>query len=119
MLERALKAAIGSDHPDWRVGAVIAKGKRILASAANQPRTDPRLASFEHLPRCSRHAEMAALARCANPRGAHIYVARVTLNDTPAMARPCQRCLTALDAAGVRKVTYTTYAGVADERIAC
>lgn len=54
------------------------------------------------------HAEIDALSRVANPRGATIYVARVSVQGLPRLSKPCKRCAQALKEAGISKVIYTT-----------
>lgn len=78
----------------------------MLAVAANRPRNDPAVVPE---PRgCqSVHAEVRALARVADPRGATVYVARVAADGTVALSEPCFECRATLEAAGVRRVVWT------------
>lgn len=55
----------------------------------------------------SHHAEIRALGKIANPKGATLYVARVDAHGRWATAKPCRNCEAALRRAGVKKVYYT------------
>lgn len=57
--------------------------------------------------RVSLHAEMDALKRCGNPKGAVIYVARIGRSNDVALAKPCNACQKALIAAGIKRVYFT------------
>ncbi|MER6075840.1 deaminase [Streptomyces sp. NPDC001817] len=102
MINLALKQALRS-HCRHRVGAVLATGPRVIAASPNRRRNNPAV-TFRH---ATFHAEEAALRRAARTAGSTIYVARVDAAGTAALAKPCQRCQTALIAAGVTRVYYT------------
>lgn len=53
------------------------------------------------------HAEIAALVRCRIQPYA-IYIARVTKDGKPALAKPCPVCEMAIREAGVKRIYYTT-----------
>jgi deoxycytidylate deaminase len=67
----------------------------------------PDVPPTEYDPNISVHAEVDALSRCNDPRGATIYVARVNKRGEERMSRPCISCEKALLEAGVKKVIYT------------
>lgn len=70
-IKRAIEIAQTSEHEKWHLGAVITNGSRFLASSANKLRNPPWV---NHL-HSTRHAEMAALARCLrHPPGAARYM---------------------------------------------
>ncbi|MFI1966528.1 hypothetical protein ACH429_20860 [Streptomyces pathocidini] len=105
-LRLALKQAARSPCR-YRVGAVLAKGRRVLAQSSNRYRNHPgvdfRNATF--------HAEEMILRRARIPKGAIVYVARVNNAGVPMLARPCSRCQRALTSGGAKRVFYTTAAG--------
>jgi tRNA(Arg) A34 adenosine deaminase TadA len=59
-IKRAVEIAQTSEHEKWHLGAVIVKGSRVLSWAPNKLRNPPWI---NHL-QSTRHAEIAALARC-------------------------------------------------------
>ncbi|WP_376738602.1 hypothetical protein [Streptomyces noursei] len=91
----------------YRVGAVLVKGGRVLAHACNRYRNSPGI-DFHH---ATFHAEEVLLRRARCPRGAVVYVARVSATGAPRMARPCPRCQGVLATGGVIRAHYTTPAG--------
>ncbi|UUN30908.1 hypothetical protein [Streptomyces sp. FIT100] len=97
----------------YRVGAVLAKGGRILAHSSNRYRNAPST-DFHH---ATFHAEEVLLRRTRSARGAVVYVARVRRNGAPALARPCPRCQRALAADGVVRALYTTPTGPGSLRL--
>ena len=56
---------------------------------------------------CSVHAEIDAISRVSNPKGATIYVARVSKNGNPVFSRPCKYCYKVIRDAGISKIIYT------------
>lgn len=84
---------------------------RLLASRANSyTKTHPLQKHFATLAgqpaRQYLHAELAALL--ASPEPVHkIVIERFNANGEPVCAKPCQGCLLAIKAWGVKKVEYT------------
>ncbi|WP_116209092.1 hypothetical protein [Streptomyces olivoreticuli] len=93
----------------YLVGAVVTKSGRVLISSCNRYRNSPGI-DFQH---ATFHAEEMALRRARHVRGAVIHVARINAAGEPRMARPCQRCATALVARGIIRAHYTTPDGPA------
>lgn len=60
----------------------------------------------------SYHAEEVVLSRAGDPRGATIYVARLTKSGSMGMAKPCERCQQLLLENGVCTVVFTEPNGV-------
>lgn len=58
------------------------------------------------------HAEIDAIRKCIScgidPSGGVMAVARVLKNNTPALAKPCAGCASAIVAFGIRNVEWTT-----------
>ncbi|WP_172427457.1 hypothetical protein [Streptomyces murinus] len=114
LLVVALKQAARSECR-FRVGAVLAKGSRVLGQTPNRRRNAPWI-DFRH---ATFHAEEALIRRFSAPHGAVLYVARLDRRDCPALARPCSRCQDALRAYGISVVHYTTAAGAETLSLAC
>jgi pyrimidine deaminase RibD-like protein len=112
-LDRARRVAEGVDGK-WRVGCVVVRSGRVLATAANSQRNDPRNLDGR-LWLSSEHAEMAALRLAGNARGAVIYVARVGADGQVRHAQPCTRCRRALENAGLN-IVWTSDPEYVDER---
>ena len=51
-------------------------------------------------------AERRALAGISDARGATLFVARVRKNGSLGISRPCDRCVSAMNEAGINKVVY-------------
>jgi deoxycytidylate deaminase len=96
-----------SDHR-VRVGCVISNKKPIVA-ACNKTRTHPKYANPENSNRGSIHAECRAVIHSGRKdlTGYSIYVYREMKNGRPALARPCEHCLSILEEVGIRKIYYT------------
>lgn len=125
-LSKAEELSKQSDHYKFRIGCVIAKGRKQLVSGCNSlTKTHPlqhHYASLVGRPDAIYlHAEMAAIvearSKCIDLRGASVYVFRRGLSGKIAIARPCKSCMMALTEAGVCTIIYTTDIGVAREYI--
>lgn len=104
----ASRQALKSDFEQHRVGAVIVKGSRILATGFNSRRY-AKLIGTNTL-----HAEASAVLKLLKQRrlhdlvGAEIYVTRYTKGGAVGMARPCLHCYALIRGVGISKVHYTT-----------
>ncbi len=94
----------------WRLAAIITKGGSVQSVGLSKLRSNPAVCDFD-MPgvreRVSLHAEMDALKRCGNPKGATIYIARIGRSGKVGLAKPCSHCQNALINAGIKKVIYT------------
>lgn len=116
-----------SDHPHYKLGAVIVHKHRIVSSGYNSlTRCHPiqaKLDTEKYGEPCpgKRHAESDAiiplLKNECNYSGAVIYVARILKNGHTAMARPCSSCEKLIRQLGIKKMYYTIPDGYAVERI--
>jgi len=89
-------------------GAVIVKGGRVMSVGFNKWRNHPTIIESSKVKReCSVHAEMDAISRVTNPRGATIYIARLSKRGCAALSRPCDNCYKSLIDAGISKIVYT------------
>ena len=101
----AKKAAECSTHPQYRVGAALYKGSRLISTGWNSTKTHSR----SNGRRKGYHAEFSALIGSSkvDTAGATIYVTRVYKDGSFAIARPCKHCRKMLESAGVKTVWYT------------
>lgn len=54
------------------------------------------------------HAEISAIIKCKNLNRAHkISVFRFNRNGKPALAKPCNVCMSAIGASGIKKIVHT------------
>lgn len=102
-----------------RVGAVIAKGERILSSGCN------RLGYTKYIKRPypeSIHAEQAAILKLLRERrlndlaGSTLFVSRIGRTGVLRLAKPCHVCNELIHAVGISKVVYTTNEGIDEYR---
>lgn len=109
-LNLAMRAAESSDC-NQRHGAIVVRSGSVLAIGTNKWRNHISTAGILHDEGRSQdisiHAEIDALSRVNNPRGATIYVARVNRTGKPRLSKPCPACAKALKEAGISKVVYT------------
>lgn len=103
----ARKTALKSPFKKHRVGAVITKGHRILATGFNEIRYS------KIIGKTSLHAEAAAIKQLLDQRklcdmvGANMYVTRFTRGGRIGIAKPCQSCLALIRSVGIRRVYFT------------
>ena len=106
----ASKEAVKSKHKH-RLGAVIAKGHRILATGFNQirPSAQTRTPTL--------HAEGAAILkllkekRLSDLAGSEMYITRFTKGGAVGLSKPCAACMDLIRSVGIRKIHYTTNDG--------
>jgi len=90
-------------------GAVIVKGGRVLSTGVNKERNHPTRVSSEHIKtHCSVHAEVDAIKRAGDVRGATIYVARINKRGQERNSRPCPLCYKEIINSGIKKIIYTS-----------
>lgn len=105
-----IKLANTSVYGKFRVGAIIAQRKAIIAMGTNNKKSHPLQAKFSSRPHLQAwmHAEVHALSlgRAGDLEGADAYVARVLADGSPANSRPCSGCSRALRHFGIKRVFY-------------
>ena len=90
-------------------GAVIVRGGSVISIGINKNRNHPTVVSSEHIKtHCSIHAEIDALRKVKNAKGATIYVARVNRKGKARDSRPCNRCYEIIKNNGIKKIVYST-----------
>ena len=118
MLRIAVKHAAKSTYI-YRLGAVITKGSRVIATGHNSI-SFCKINSFNN----SRHAEMDVILKVLRQpdglvklAGATMYISRITQTGRQAMARPCKKCMDLIRSVGIKDIIYTTDTGQQHERI--
>lgn len=102
-----MKVAEASDVTH-RHGAVIVKSGKPVSLGVNKWRNrEMIMRELDYNPNLTVHAEIDALSRVSDPRGAVVYIARVGKHGDEKFSRPCNNCAKALAAAGVKTVIYT------------
>ena len=98
-ISQARKRARQSNY-NFRHGAVIVKGGRVLASGFNIANTRKYI-----------HAEIAAIANSPQTANCTLVVVRILKNGTLSMSRPCEKCWNAINKAGISKVIFSNWGG--------
>lgn len=102
-LAAASKLAQTSDNR-FKMACIAVRGGSVLGTDINvtkkHPTTPPN--------RFSTHAEIGAMKGCSDPSGTTLYIARLKLDGTTAMARPCSWCMQQIQNNDVYRVVYTT-----------
>lgn len=116
-----------SDH-HYKIGCVVVVNHRIVSSGHNggtnthgfQKRLDDRFFGDEKSKGC-KHAEVDALlpfiGRDVDLSKATVYVFRRNCRGDLALARPCPRCMSVIKELGIKKISYSTPDGFAEEVI--
>lgn len=121
MIRHATRAAGLSKFRRARVGAVVAKGERILSTGCNRigySRVLPNRPFPESI-----HAEQAAIIKLLQEKrlndlvNSTIYVSRIGRDGLPRLAAPCEVCRSLIDAVGISEVVYTTDNGTASYQL--
>lgn len=109
-LRTAALIARESNAPNFKIGAVITDGRKVLGLGHNNVRkTHP----ASNTPYSHIHAELAAMlnAQC-DLRGATLYVFRGGKNDRPLISKPCKHCQALIEKEGIKTVVFTINDGV-------
>lgn len=97
-MERYLIMALGVASTSTcrhKHGAVIVRHGKVLGTATNRTKNDPRYIDWRH---SSIHAEIAAMKKAGWPKRATVYVARINNLGEPRLSKPCDNCQEVLDA---------------------
>lgn len=106
-IKLALKIAETSQH-NFPMGAVIVIGNRIMGVGVNKYRTHPQqINSYTKINAESIHAELSAIISSSQTKGATIYIARIRMDGSWGMAKPCACCSKILEVAEIKRVVYT------------
>lgn len=104
MMRLAIKESEKS-HARFKLGCVVAKGKKVIGRGYNSYHTHPRGSGKYQ----TRHAEVAAIMDAKRAghdlSSASIYIYRRGNN----LAKPCSDCQKLIDEVGIKKVYYSGY----------
>lgn len=93
-----------SNHHKYKVGSVITSGPNVISVGFNQLKTHPKSTH----PHKNLHAEMSAILLAKQDlKDCEIYVFRQLKDNTPAMSKPCEYCMTLIQEAGIKKIHFT------------
>jgi len=100
---------LASTAGEFRVGAAIVRGRRVVSIGWNQRKTHPKSLSRYK----AHHAEFHSIVGMHkfDLVGSDIYVARVTPGGNIGMAKPCIYCQAFLRSCGIRRAYFTTDSG--------
>jgi len=102
-MRAAIKESEKSKHR-FKLGAVIARGNRVLTKAHNSRKTHPRFGVGDYN---TLHAEAYAIYKAVRRgidlRGTTIYVYRKNNN----LAKPCPCCMGLIHKYGIKEVVYS------------
>jgi len=110
----ASKVAEFSQHPRYRLGAVIVKGSSILSIGVNKLKTHTlQNNSYTGQKAKSIHAELSAIIGLSKKQlnGSTIYIARILANGDYGLSKPCASCRILLVEVFVKKAVWTTPIG--------
>lgn len=92
------------------------RGLLLAVATNNYNKTHPIQAYFAskvgHTPKIYLHAEIAALLRCKDKQPHSIHVFRYGMDGSTALAKPCNICMEAIKAFGIKHIYYTTPGGI-------
>lgn len=114
-LRMARKESKKSNHHSYQLGAVIARGNRILGVGHNMIKTHPKSPhKFKNI-----HAEFMAVLNAGREDlvGATAYVFREQKNENWACSKPCKYCWQYLVDCGIKSVVYSFEGSFIQERV--
>ena len=108
-LRLAAKIAEANGEGEFRHGAVIVNGGRVISVGWNKRRNSSIVMGEDSdYTDCMTHAEVDALSRAnGSSKGAVMYVARVNDSGYTRFSAPCMNCVIALDKSGVKRVVFS------------
>lgn len=116
MLDLAIERAINSTKgtKSARLAAIITDRKNVLCIGYNRYKSHPLQAKFSSREGAIYlHAETDAIRKCIaqygmdSLKGSSLYIARVINDGTPALAKPCAGCWSAIAAFNIAHVEWT------------
>lgn len=104
--EMAKAAAANSEH-NFKHGAVLVRGGKVIAMSFNKTRHVSWMKSKSDFP--SLHAEVGALLNMPKDKtnGSDMYVCRINRQGEYRMSKPCDMCRAAMAEMKVKRVYYT------------
>jgi len=110
MIPRQAAIAAASSTHKHRLGAVLVKGGRVLATGYNRVGHKAAHGDWPD----SVHAEVMAISKLLKPKhfhklhGCKLFVTRIRKNGKTALAKPCEPCLSLIKSVGIKEIIYTT-----------
>lgn len=98
----AIKAAKGSNCEKYKLGAVVMRGGAVISVGCNRMYPGHN---------GSIHAEVSALKRNLDLKGATLFVVRVLKNGEIACSKPCVECEDAIVRSGLKNIWYVDTGG--------
>jgi tRNA(Arg) A34 adenosine deaminase TadA len=102
-LAAASKLAQTSDNR-FKMACIVVRAGSVLGADINVTKVSPSTPPN----RFSTHAEIGAMKACSDPTDATLYISRLKLDGTTAMARPCSWCMQFIQSNSIYRVVYTT-----------
>jgi|TARA_R110000850_G_scaffold96461_6_gene201641 tRNA(Arg) A34 adenosine deaminase TadA len=110
-LNLAKRIAYNSDFEEYRHGAVLARGKKVINSSTNKNSYKSWGQRFRHRDcgYATHHAELGCILGVDRSltQGATVYVARIGKKGDLRLSKPCPMCESAMRHVGVKEVIYT------------
>jgi deoxycytidylate deaminase len=113
-LNIARKLSRRSNHKNYQIGCVIARGGQLLGYGWNINQT------HTHSPSRHKtiHAEFMATINLSSPcNGGSAYIFRKAKNGEWAMAKPCHECYAMLKRHGIREIVYSIASSFNKEKL--
>lgn len=101
----------GSNGNNFRLGAVVVAGRRIISSGSNSYSGSSRLCRYFTYPVFHAEADAILHAGFSASRDCDLYVARIRRDNSFAMAKPCNECAKLITLAGIKNCYYSTSNG--------
>lgn len=102
-LSAASKLAQTSDNR-FKMACIAVRSGSVLGADINVTKRSPTTPPN----RFSTHAEIGAIKACSDPSGSTLYISRLKLDGSTAIARPCSWCMQHLISNDIYRVVYTT-----------
>lgn len=102
-LAAAAKLAQTSDNR-FKMACIAVRSGSVIGADINVTKTHPTTPPN----RFSTHAEIGAMKACSDPSGSTLYIARLKLDGTTAIAKPCSWCMQQIQKNDIYRVVYTT-----------
>lgn len=102
-LAASAKLAQTSDNR-FKMACLVVRGGSVLGADINVTKTHPTTPPN----RFSTHAEIGAIKSTSDPSGSTLYIARLKVDGSTALARPCSWCMQKIEQNDIYRVVYTT-----------
>jgi len=107
----AERVAHSSDFEEYRHGAVLARGKKVINVSANKNSYKSWAQRYRHRDcgSATHHAELGCILGVDRSltQGATVYVARIGKKGDRRLSKPCPMCESAMRHVGIKEVIYT------------